>query len=156
MADKKNTEKDIDIGAKTPTQVWASVFMLLVLAGVFLPSTIVFTICMVPTLVAAIVDNQPNKTAWLTIGSMNLAGTIPVWVSLIDAGHTIAAAFQIVMQPTTFLIAYGGAAGGVLIYNYVTPMIAALVLGKNERRIRDIEKRQKELVRKWGEAVILR
>jgi len=35
----------------------------------------------------------------------------------------------------------------------VTPFIAAIVQSKNERRLRDIDKRQKALIRKWGEGV---
>jgi hypothetical protein len=139
---------------KTPFKVRFAIFMLFVTAVVFLPSTIVFSICMIPTLVAAIVDNNYQKTAWLTVGAMNLAGTVPAWFSLWDTGHTIPGAFNLVMQPETLLIAYGGAFIGWVIYNNITPVVAALVLNKNERRLRAIDKRQKELVKKWGEEVV--
>lgn len=132
------------------------VFSLMVTACVFHSSTIVLGICMVPSIVAAMVDRQPQKTAWITVGSMNFAGTLPAWFMLWEGGHTIEAAFQIIANPSLLLIAYGGAAIGWFIYNNVTPLVAAIVVGKNERRLRDISKRQKELVRKWGEDVASR
>jgi len=92
---------------KMPLSLRFAIFLIFLVAVFFLPTTIVFSVCLVPTLVAAIVDNHQQKTAWLTVGAMNVAGTIPVWVSLIDSGHysmldparAIPAAFQIVIQP---------------------------------------------------------
>jgi hypothetical protein len=140
---------------KAPLSVRFTVFMIFVSALVFLPTTIIFSVCLIPTLVAAIVDTNYNKTAWLTVGAMNLAGTIPVWFALWDNGHSIPAAFQLVSQPSMLLVSYGGAAVGWIIYTYVTPFIAVIVLKKNEKRVRDIDRRQKELVKKWGEEVTL-
>jgi len=147
-SDKKRSEK-----TKTPFSVRFAIFVLLVTAVVFLPSTILFSVCMIPTLVAAIVDSQRQKTAWLTVGAMNLAGTIPAWFLLWDAGHTIPAAFHLVVQPMTIITSFGGASVGWLVYYNVTPLVAGIILKKNEYRFREIEKRQKELIRKWGEDV---
>jgi hypothetical protein len=157
-------EKSSPGKAKTPFLVWFAIFMVLVTAVIFLPTTIVWSICMLPTLVAAIIDNYPQKTAWLTVGAMNAAGTIPVWVSLLDsgqysmldAGRAIPAAFQLISQPMTIIVPYIGAAIGWFIYFKVPPWVAAFVQSKNERRLRDIDKRQKALVKKWGEGVILK
>lgn len=140
--------------ARMPFSVRFAIFMLLVTAVIFLPSTILFSVCMIPTLVASIVDNQRQKTAWLTVGAMNLAGTIPGWFMLWDMGHTIPAAFQLVIQPMTIIVSFGGAAVGWLVYYNVTPFVAGIILKKNEYRLREIERRQKELVRRWGEGVM--
>ena len=158
MAEKTEDNKKEKVkaeGKKTAFRVRFAYFMLFVTALVFLPSTIVFSVCMVPTLVAAIIDNNPQRTAWLTIGAMNLAGTVPVWFNLWDAGHTPQAAFQLVTQPTTILISYGGACVGWLIYTNITPFIAAIVLNKNERRVKEIHKQQQAMVKKWGDSVKL-
>lgn len=151
-ADKKGSEKEEKKGSSFSTKV--SVFTGLLTAVLFLPTTMVFIVCMIPTFVAAIVDNNQQKTAWLTVGAMNVAGFIPVWLSLIDSGHTIAAAFQIIMNPSSLLIAYAGAAVGWAIYNHVTPLIASVIQGKNERRLQEIDRRQKALVKKWGDGVV--
>ncbi|MBI3441793.1 MAG: hypothetical protein HY052_08365, partial [Proteobacteria bacterium] len=83
---------------KTPFSVRFAIFMLLVTAVLFLPTTILFSVCLIPTLVAAIVDTQRPKTAWLTVGAMNLAGTVPSWFMLWDTGHTIPGALQLITQ----------------------------------------------------------
>jgi hypothetical protein len=139
---------------KKPFSVRFAIFMVLVAALVFLPFTIVFLVCMIPTIVSSVIDNHRQKTAWLTVGAMNLAGTIPVLFTLAETGRTLGGAVQIISTPANLLMAYGGAAAGVFIYNYITPMVASVVFHKNEKRLRDIEKRQKELIKKWGEEVV--
>ena len=129
------------------------VFTLLVTAAVFLPSTIVGLVCMLPSLVAGVVDRQPQRTSWITVGVMNFAGTLPAWFMLWSQGQDLATAMQMITRPTVLLTAYGGAAIGLLIYNYVTPLVAGVVVSRNEKRLKDIDKRQKELIRKWGEDV---
>ncbi len=108
---------------------------------------------MIPTLVAMVIDKHPQKTAWLTVGGMNLAGTIPAWMTLFDMGHTTPAAFQLIAEPMTVIMSYGGAAVGWLLYHNITPVVAGIILGRNERRLKAIDLRQKELVKKWGSEV---
>ncbi len=131
-----------------------AIFAALVAGVVFLPVTLIFFVCMIPTMVAGIVDQYPIKTAWLTIGAMNMAGTVPVLCKLLDAGRTLPAASQLIFNPNMLLIAYSGALVGWLIYNKVTPLVAIVVQNRNKRRLEDITKRQEELVRKWGEKVV--
>ncbi len=139
-------------GKKTPFSYRFAVFMMLVTAAVFLPVTIVLVTCMVPTLVASIVDNQPRKTAWLTVGAMNFAGALPACFNLLGA-YSVPSAFQTITQPMTVIVSFGGAAVGWMIYYNVTPLVALMLLRRNEGRLRQIDKRQKELVKKWGQEV---
>lgn len=132
------------------------IFSSMVTAVFFLPSTIVLTVCMIPALVAGLVEKQAQKTAWITVGAMNFAGSLPAWIMLLHAGNNIDAAFEVVLRPVAIMIAYGGAAIGWLIYNQVTPLVAGIVAARNERRLKDIDRRQKELVRKWGNEVVRR
>jgi len=91
---------------------------------------------------------------WITIGSLNLAGTVPAWFDLWSRGHNLSSAIGVLTEPMTLFIAYGGAGIGWLIYNNVTPLVAGMMVRKNQKRLKDIEKRQKELVKKWGDDVI--
>jgi hypothetical protein len=154
MADKKQAEEPKK--KKMPFSLRVLIFFLMVTAVVFIPSTIVIAVCMIPSFVAAIIDRQVPKTAWITVGALNLAGTLPAWFMLWEQGHRLDVAFQIITRPEVLVIAYGGAAFGWLIYNNVTPMVAGIVVSRNEKRLKDIEKRQKELARKWGEEVASR
>lgn len=136
-----------------PLSVKFSFFSVMVAAVVFHPTTIVFAVCMVPTLVAFIIDQEQQKTMWITIGAMNLAGTVPAWFTLWETGHNLDNAITVLTQPLSLFIAMGGAAAGWALYQNVTPFVAAVMMRKNETRLKDIEKRQKDLVKKWGEEV---
>ena len=130
-----------------------AVFMLFVTMFVFIPTTVLFFVCLIPTMVAYIVDRSFYKTIWVTVGVMNIAGTIPAWFRLWDIGHTVENALYIVMQPMTIIVAYGGAAVGWFIYINITPFIASIIIMKNESRLKQIDKRLRELHRKWGDDV---
>jgi len=147
-ADEKNNQ-----GNKKNKSVKFAFFMLFVTMFVFLPTTVLFAVCLVPTIVAWVVDNNINKTIWITVGAMNFAGTIPAWFRLWDMGHNIANAIIIILQPTTILVSYGGAAVGWFIYINITPFIASIIVMKNEARLSQIDKRVAELLRKWGPEV---
>lgn len=138
---------------KMPFAAKFSIFLILTIMLVFFPSTVLFCGCMIPTFVAGLIDNQPQKTAWITVGAMNFAGTVPAWFTLWDTGHTLANALLLIMQPKILVIAYGGAGIGWFLYYNITPLVAAGIAMRSEKRLKDIDKRQKELVRRWGQAV---
>ncbi len=153
---KSAAKKAPDLAKIKKKAAWSikiSVFLLLICALIFASSTLVFAVCMLPTLVAAVIDKNPHKTLWLTIGAVNLAGTVPAWFRLWDLGAGMDDALATLTNPGVLLVAYAAAAGGWVIHMNVTPLVAALVIRRNEGRIRDIEKRQKELMRKWGEDI---
>lgn len=135
---------------KKPFSLKIAVFCLLLLAAVFFPTTVLLCGCLLPTFVAAMIDYHPQKTAAFTVGSLNLAASLPALFALWEDGHRLEGALRILSQPTTLIAAYTGAAIGWGIYYYVPVMINGLLVRKSEKRLRDIEKRQKELVRKWG------
>lgn len=138
---------------RIPFRLKFAIFTLMVAAGVFFPTTVLFCGCLIPSLVAALVDNSPQRTAWITVGCMNFAGTVPAWFGLWEAGHRLQDALSLLMQPRTLILAYGAAGVGWLIYNYVTPFVARIIVLRSERRLREIERMQKEYVRKWGPEV---
>ncbi len=142
-----------EIKRKTPFSVKFAIFMLMVTAGVFFPTTVLFCGCLIPTLVAALVDPYPQKTTWITVGCMNFAGAVPAWFSLWETGQKLTDALQLLMQPRTYIMAYGGAALGWVIYHNVTPFVARLMVMRHEKRLKDIDKRQRDLIRKWGQEV---
>lgn len=137
----------------SPTTIRVLVIAMMAVALVFLPSTIVFSACMLPTFVAALVDRSKEKTMWITIGALNLAGTVPSWFSLWEKGNTLGAAIDVALLPNTFLIAYSFAALGWIIHHNVTPVVATMMLRRAEKRLIEIDKEQRELIRQWGDGV---
>jgi len=138
---------------KTPFSVRLAVLCLILVAVVFFPMTVLFCGCMLPSFVAAIVDRHPQKTAGITIGALNLAGTVPAWLELVRLGAGIEHAITLLLQPRILLMAYAAAALGWALYFYIPPLIAAMLVRKAEKRLKEIEKRQAELTRKFGAAV---
>lgn len=157
MAKAKQAKPAKAAKVKKPSNVtWharIAIFLLMCCSLVFASAAMVFFICMLPTLVAMLVDRQPQKTLWLTVGSINLAGTIPAWFALWEAGGNINASMNVVSNPSVLITAYGAAAAGWIIHLNVTPLVAAFVVRRNESRLKDIDKRQRELIRKWGEDI---
>lgn len=146
-------EKEEKKKHRLPLSVRAAIASLLVVAVVFLPSTVLIGICMIPSFVAALVDRQKQKTLWLTVGAMNMAGTLPAVMGLWEAGQQMDRAMDLATRPVTLVVAYGGAAIGWIIQYNVTPLVAGGLLRRSQKRLKDIEKRQMELVRRWGDDV---
>lgn len=138
---------------KTPFSVRVSIFCLLVVAVIFFPMTVLFCGCMLPSFVAAIVDRHAQKTAGITIGALNLAGTVPAWLELVRLGGGIEHSIALLLQPRTLLMAYAAAILGWALYFYIPPLVSGMMVRKAEKRLKDIEKRQAELTRKFGVAV---
>ena len=130
-----------------------SVFVILVMAAVFFPSSILLGACLIPTFVAFITDAYRQKTAGVTVGSLNLAASIPACLDLWKSGHTTENALNILSQADTLLYAYCGAAAGWFILLNIPRVMSSLAVRKSDRRLKDIEKRRQELVRKWGSEV---
>lgn len=139
--------------APLPLSVKFAIFSVMVAAAVFFPSTVVFGACMLPTFVAAFVDREPQRTMWITIGGPNLAGTVPAWFDLWSTGHNIDNALSVLGSPMTLFTAMGGAGVGWVIYQNVTPFVAAIMMRKNEKRLKDIDKRQRDLMKRWGDDI---
>lgn len=148
MAEAQEQKKN-----RMPWRVKFAILTLLLVAGVFFPTTVLICGCMIPTFVAALIDNAQPRTAWLTVGCMNFAGSIPAWLSLWQGGQRLDQSFELLMQASTLILAYGAAGVGWLIYFNIPPFVAGILVMRNEKRLKDIEKRQIALVSKWGRDV---
>ncbi|MGM0423075.1 MAG: hypothetical protein ACQEQL_08280 [Pseudomonadota bacterium] len=153
---KKKNKANADGNEKTGISMLSilrAVILPLLVAVVFLPSTIVLSVLMLPTLVAAVMDANKPKALSLTIGALNLAGASTAWFELLRQGHRIAIAQEIAMDPQNVFIAYGAAFVGWFLYMNVTALVAKVISRRAAMRIRSIDKRQNELKDIWGPAV---
>lgn len=138
---------------KLPLSVKFAILCVIGMAALFFPTTVLFVGCMVPTFVAAIVDNNQQKTAWLTVGCMNFAGVVPAWFLLWERGHHLDQSFNLLLQSSTLIVAYGAAGIGWILYYNITPFVAGILIMRSEKRLKDIDKRQKDLISKWGQEI---
>lgn len=116
--------------SKTPFSVRVSIFCLMLAGVVFFPTTVLFYGCMLPTFVAAIVDRHPQKTAGMTIGALNLAGSVPAWLELWQRGNGIDHAIALLLQPHTLLMAYAAAVLGWGLYFYIPSLVSSVMVRK--------------------------
>ncbi len=151
--DKKTNGNGAKGGKMGRFRALLTLFFMVVAAVVFLPSTIVFLITMLPTFVAVIVDKTPQKALTLTVGALNLAGMIPAWLLLWQNGQTVETALDIGTNHMSLIVAYGAAGFGWVIYQNVTPFVSGIIVRRTERRMRQIENRMQAMREKWGHEV---
>lgn len=125
----------------------------LLLSVVFLPTTLLLCIGMMPTLVAALVDRSRRKTKAITVGSINLAGCTPFMLEMWMQGQTFEKAVEIIVNPTAIIVMYMAAAVGYLIDWAMSGIVASVLYQKGLSRRGEIQKRQRELIERWGEEV---
>jgi hypothetical protein len=117
---------------------------------IFLPSTILLAVGMIPTVVAYVVDRDPDKTAPMTVGGLNFAGVLTFLISLWQAGHTMAAMTRVLTDPFAWLVMYGAAGLGWVLYYGIPPAVAGWVILRAEARIAQRIEEQRELTALWG------
>lgn len=153
-AEKRGRKK----GKGSSSSVFTMLLIMLPVGLIFLPSTILLAAGMIPTAVAYVVDRDPDKTAPMTVGGLNLAGVVTFLISLWQAGHTMAALTKVLTDPFAWLVMYGAAALGWAtlgwaIYYGIPPAVAGWVVLRAEARIAQRIKEQQDLIALWGTEV---
>ncbi|MFM2128654.1 MAG: hypothetical protein RL477_200 [Pseudomonadota bacterium] len=131
------------------------IFFAVFIAGMIfaLPTMLVLTLGLLPTLVAFVVDVHPRKYAARCVGFLNFAGTLPFLVSLWTGHHTLISAMKILTDVYAWLVIYSAAAVGWVIYAGM-PSVAGILMAINAaRRIRRLDAARKKLIAEWGEGI---
>lgn len=134
-------------------QVRVLMIMGMFLGVVFLPTTVLLMIGMLPSIVAALVDRSKKKTKAVTVGSLNLAGCMPFLLELWENGNSFEYAFDIMTNATAIIVMYSAAAVGYLMDWALSGIVASILYQRGEARKKAIKKRQKELQERWGKEV---
>ncbi len=135
---------------------WVKYLVLVLLfpfAAVLLPTTLVFSVMMAPTIVAYVTDRSREKYLAVTVGLMNLAGTLPAIITLWSRGQSHAAAMDIIGDVFSWALAYGAAGGGWLIFGVMPALVGSYFKVTTDSRIMGIVRRQKALIADWGHSV---
>ena len=150
---KKKVSNRTPVSSNKPLKRQLFLMSGLLMAIVFLPTTVLLGIGMMPTIAAVFVDRSKRKTKAITVGAMNLAGSMPFVLELWTEGHNFDKAFSIVTDAKAIVVMYAAAAVGYLIDWAMTGIIAGFLLQRGKSRLKAIDKRQAELVDRWGEEV---
>jgi hypothetical protein len=133
--------------------VTLTVIVVVVLAMTALPLCILVVAGTLPTVVAALVDRHQRRYLARTVGAMNLAGVLPGALHMWESGITFASLQQVIDSPYNWLVMYGAAAVGWVLYFCVPPVVAMVVEIKVDESKRRLEARAKALIEEWGEEV---
>ncbi len=141
---------------KSSARTWKAQILLIVsmIAGVmFAAVSVIMVVGMVPTIVAGVVDRTKGKVRTLTVGAMNFAGCAPFMIEVFKSGNNISTAITYILQPRTIVVMYFAAGMGYLIDWAMTGIVSSIMVQKAKKRIKDIQKQQKDLVERWGPEV---
>lgn len=127
--------------------------LLLPVVAVLLPSCIVLTVNMAPTIVAYVVDKSREKYLAITVGLLNVCGTLPALVGLWQQGQSYDAALDIAGDPFHWLMAYGAAGIGWVVYLGLPPILGHYYGITSQARLLNHQHKQQILVAAWGDEV---
>lgn len=123
------------------------------MAAVFLPVAVILFIGLLPTFVAFYADRNKKKIKPITVGAMNIAGCMPFIMELWTTDMSMSKALSIIVDPMAIIVIYSAAGVGYLIDWAVTMLVANFLYQRGGSRKNTIEKRQAELIERWGEEV---
>lgn len=130
------------------------ILVILVICGVvFHPTTILLLIGMMPTFVAAYTDRTKEKMRGITVGAMNLAGCTPFILQLWMTEHSVETALSILTDPMVWVIMYVAAGIGYCIEWAIVGTASVFLVERAQIRVKTINKKQEDLVERWGAEV---
>ena len=128
-------------------------FLAPLLVFVGYPTLIVAAGGMLPTMVAFVVDNRKERYAARTVGYLNSAGVFIVCLDMWSGDHTWQHALDLLSQPLNYLIMFGAAGVGWILYFVIPPVANAYLTIHNDLRMKSLNSEQEKLVKEWGAGV---
>lgn len=129
-------------------------FLAPLLYVVFFPTAIILTVGMVPTIVCyLIIDRTRQKFATKTVGWLNLGGVFAVSMTMWHGDHSTEKVMELLGEAYNWVLMYGAAGVGWMLYFGVRPIVAAYLSVKAEAKRKKLRARQRELIREWGDTV---
>jgi hypothetical protein len=158
MADEKKAEAAAPAAAKPAAGAkkgGALGFMILmVVCGALVPfvyPTLFLFAGMAPSLLALLALNNDKQGASIsTVGIMNAAALTPFIIELWVKGQTMEASMRILCQADFWMVMFGAAGVGQLIYFAVPQAITSLTLARAEARVQLLKQHLETLKGTWG------
>lgn len=145
---QENTDKSFKF-ASSLIKVIAIVIALMVLV-ISRYAFIFFATAMLPTIFAIFFDKNSHRCLSATICSFNLIGVMPYLIRMWESSSVDYVAQQILADVGTWMIIYGAAFIGQLLYASMPLLIVKLYSAKINIRIAKYEKKHKALCNQWG------
>jgi len=111
---------------------------------------IFFTAAMLPTIFAIFFDRNSHRCLSATICSFNLIGVMPYLIRMWESSSVDYVAKQILADVGTWMIIYGAAFIGQLLYASMPLLVVKMYSAKSKVRVSKYEKQHKTLCDQWG------
>ena len=111
---------------------------------------IFFSMAMMPTIFAIFLDRNDHRCLSATICSFNLIGALPYLMRMWESGNIDNYAKLILSDPEAWMIIYGAAFVGYLIYLSMPLVIIKIYTAKSQVRISRLEKKKTSLAEEWN------
>ena len=127
--------------------------LLLPLALIFLPTTTVLVTGMIPTLVAFVIDSNRRRYLTITVGGLNLVGSLYFLRQLWVLGQRLSDIPIVLANSYGWLAALSGAAFGWLLFLGMPFVVRNVAIAEARIRLYSLRREQEKLVQDWGKAV---
>lgn len=157
---KEKETKSAKAAAPAPTRSGGGSFrqklfmvIVIMLGAAFLPVSTVLGVGLLPTFAAFMTDPTRQKTRSFTIGLLNFVTCFPFAMEVALENPTMDGAVMTITDPLNIVIMFAGAAAGYFIDWTLGGISNVIMTGRARQRLDAIERRQKELVRRFGQEV---
>lgn len=144
----------VQTNSKGPSvTIWLWGGGLITLWGIVSPSSLlIFSLGMLPALVAYFCDRTEQKFALFCVGGMNFCGVFPFLLKLSD-DHSFNAAVNIMSDVFSLAIIFAAAGFGWLMFLSIPPVVSAFLTVLAESRVKSLRSIQQKIVDEWGNSV---
>jgi hypothetical protein len=111
---------------------------------------IFFAAAMLPTVFAIFLDKNHHRCLSATVCSFNLIGVLPFLIRIWESGSVDGASKSILADVSTWMIVYGAAFIGQLLYASMPLLIVKIYNARIQVRINKHKEEHKVLREKWG------
>lgn len=140
--------------AKVKTKAFLILVGILGVLFAALPTAIVLSVGLMPTLVALIVDVTRGRYLTKCVAGLNIAGVLPFLHKLMTTGHDVPTAMGIVSDAFAWLVMYSAAAMGWLLFLGLPGLVSMLKVLTARRRVYVLQETQRALLNEWGDCIL--
>tara|TARA_Y100000588_G_C13981226_1_gene807276 strand:+ start:306 stop:779 length:474 start_codon:yes stop_codon:yes gene_type:complete len=108
---------------------------------------------LMPTIVSFVTEENHDHARTLSIGVFNICGVLPFTFEVLEKKQAFSYILQLLKNPDTWLVMYGAASLGYLIYLGVPSVILGAMRITALMRINRLKREQKRLEEEWGDVI---
>ncbi len=119
----------------------------------FLETVILFASGMIPTFVAYTIDPSKKKHVTKAVCYANLAGCFVVAINMWTYNNTVDQALHLMSDAANWVVMFGSAGLGWLLYFSLRPIVVAYLAIKFENKRKSMNNIKKNLIEEWGDTI---